>query len=308
MATGEGYEMFSADFWADAWVQQLLSGGRSDELLLFEWLWTGPLRTTSGLVHAPIGVVREFIGWPYGPKRFRGIVERATEQPSAGLAWFPDRGYWWVKNYLRRRADRPNLLISAIKDLARHPRELAALVALYNLERGLDLTKVPAWETYAAQHVRDVADAETLRERFGIDSETYLKGSEQTQTQTQTQTADTGGGGSGKPAPPPRPTWEAESQALKSIDGYPFDEQKDRALMDALAEAYGQLDLAQELRKLKTWLASKGLLPVKGQAGPRKRVRNWMGKADEFGQNDRGNSGQGGSGVAASWGSGGKHE
>ena len=86
---------------------------------------------------------------------------------------------------------------------------------------------------------------------------------------------------------PPRPTWPAESAALKSIPGYPFDAAKDRALMDSLAETYGQLDLAKELRKLKVWAQAKGILPLKGQVGPRQRVRRWMQNADRYSAEDR---------------------
>ena len=86
---------------------------------------------------------------------------------------------------------------------------------------------------------------------------------------------------------PPRSSWSAEAKALRSIDGYPFNEEKDRALMDALAETYGQLDLAKEVLKLRTWAQAQGILPLKGQRGPRQRVRKWMQNADRFGQQDR---------------------
>lgn len=89
--------------------------------------------------------------------------------------------------------------------------------------------------------------------------------------------------------PPPRPSWQAEAKALKAIPGYPFDEAKDRALVDALAEAYPQLDLAREIRAMKAWCSANGKLPLQGQAGPRRRLRTWMAKADQFGarQQDR---------------------
>jgi len=84
----------------------------------------------------------------------------------------------------------------------------------------------------------------------------------------------------------PRPTWPAEADALKSIAGYPFSEDKDRALMDALAVAYSDVDLAHEIRKLNAWLVNKALVPLRGQTRPRTRVRNWIENADRFARND----------------------
>jgi len=79
-----------------------------------------------------------------------------------------------------------------------------------------------------------------------------------------------------------RDSWPAERALLKDIPGYPFSERKDRQLLDTLAGTYGQLDLAKELQKLKAWLIAKNMLPLKGQSGPRQRIRRWMQKADEF--------------------------
>ncbi len=90
----------------------------------------------------------------------------------------------------------------------------------------------------------------------------------------------------------PRATWPAERAALQAIPGYPFDESKDRLLMDSLAEAYSQLDLAAQLREMKTWLAARDRLPLRGQAGPRSQVRNWMRKGDEFAASRGGRSGE----------------
>lgn len=84
-----------------------------------------------------------------------------------------------------------------------------------------------------------------------------------------------------------RPQWPEEAKALQAMPGYPFDEGKDAATMAALAEAYGQLDLAAEVRAMKAWLASNDLLPLKGVTGPRNRVRNWMKKADQYGRERR---------------------
>jgi len=96
------------------------------------------------------------------------------------------------------------------------------------------------------------------------------------------------GKGGDSTALPPRPTWPAEMAALKAIPGYPFDERKDQALMDSLAETYTGMDLAKETHKLKAWLASKDLLPLKGQARPRARLRRWMENADRFARDDEG--------------------
>ena len=79
-----------------------------------------------------------------------------------------------------------------------------------------------------------------------------------------------------------RPTWPAEMAALQSIDGYPFDEKKDSKLMDALAEGYPLIDLAAEIRKLKAWAEGRGMLPLRGKGAPRRRLRNWIAKAEEF--------------------------
>ena len=85
----------------------------------------------------------------------------------------------------------------------------------------------------------------------------------------------------GTPAPI-RPTWPAEKAALQSIDGYPFDEKKDSAAMTTLAEAYPLIDLAAEVRKMKAWLQTNGMLPLRGKQQPRRRLRNWIAKAEEF--------------------------
>ena len=78
-----------------------------------------------------------------------------------------------------------------------------------------------------------------------------------------------------------RPTWPAEMAALRAIDGYPFDEKKDSKLMDALAEAYPRIDMAEQIRRLRAWAMGKGILPLRGVRGPRQRVRNWIAGAEE---------------------------
>jgi len=103
------------------------------------------------------------------------------------------------------------------------------------------------------------------------------------------------------PPPPPRAAWPAESAALKAIPGYPFDEERDRSLMDSLAQAYPQLDLAAEVRKMRAWCQANGKLPMQGQAGPRRRVRNWMEKADEISSRRTGTGRAGGANVGAAW-------
>ena len=86
-----------------------------------------------------------------------------------------------------------------------------------------------------------------------------------------------------RPPASSRASWPSESEALRAIPGYPFDAAKDAALLDSLAATYAQLDLAQEIHRMHSWCAAKGLLPLKGQAGPRLRLANWMKNGDRHG-------------------------
>ena len=81
---------------------------------------------------------------------------------------------------------------------------------------------------------------------------------------------------------PDRPTWPAEREALQALDGYPFDEAKDRAFMATLADAYPRIDIAAEIPRLKAWALSRDMLPLRGKRGPRQRLRNWISNAEEF--------------------------
>ena len=65
------------------------------------------------------------------------------------------------------------------------------------------------------------------------------------------------------------------------MPGYPYDAAKDTRLLTSMAEAYPGVNLRAELLKMQAWLDAEGLLPVRGTARPRHRVRNWMSKADE---------------------------
>jgi len=173
---GEGYEEFECNkFWGDAWIKSLMLAGKFAHVLLFEWAWMGPMRTPSGLFQCPIDAVRHLANFKkLTPKRFRTMVEEATAQPISGLAWFPDRDYWWVKNYIGYRSDSPNKLVASAKDLLRKPPELASLVIGYNLSRGVDLTEVEIIASACRANGFPVSE-ETLREGFAIATETYIK-------------------------------------------------------------------------------------------------------------------------------------
>jgi len=177
MAAGEGYEEFEGRrFWSDEWIKSLMELGRFPHILLFEWVWTGPMRTPSGLVHCPLDALRSighFTKLP--PKRFREMVDEATEQPSSGLAWFPSQEYWWVKNYIVHRRDHANKLVASARDLLNHPRELASLVISYNSERNVDLARLDVIVQFSAQNGIFPYSTDTLRERYTIDTATYLK-------------------------------------------------------------------------------------------------------------------------------------
>lgn len=177
MASGEGYEEFEGRrFWGDEWIEALMLGGNFAHILLFEWVWTGPMRTPSGLLRCPIDAVRSMGHFTkLSPKRFRDVVEEATEQPHAGLAWFPEREYWWVKNYISHRREVPNKLVASAKDLLRHPRDLASLAISYNLERGINLMEREVLSQFAVANEGFPYPSDTLRERFAIDINTYLK-------------------------------------------------------------------------------------------------------------------------------------
>jgi hypothetical protein len=173
----DGYEEFQGNrFWADDWIRSLMMEGKFPHILLFEWCWTGPLRSPSGLFHCPLEAVRNMACFTrLTPGKFRSLVEEATEQPSAGLAWFPEYEYWWVKNYVLHRRDHANKLIASAKDLMRHPVPLASLAIAYYQTRGVDLMTLDHLKEFAHVTPDFPYPTDTLREGYAIDIETYAK-------------------------------------------------------------------------------------------------------------------------------------
>lgn len=178
MATGEGYEEFEGvRFWSDAWIKSLMLAGQFAHVLLFQWTWTGPLRTASGLFQCPLDAVRSMAGFTkLTPKRFREVVAETTEQPAAGIAFFPELDYWWVKNYIRHRDGSPNKLTASAKDLLRHPAALSSLAIAYNKERDLDLMTLEPLAHMATAQPDFPYPSDTLRERFAMDVSTFTLG------------------------------------------------------------------------------------------------------------------------------------
>jgi len=62
--------------------------------------------------------------------------------------------------------------------------------------------------------------------------------------------------------------------------------------MASLAQQFAELDLAAELRALKSWLVAHDMLPLKGRVGPRRRVRSWMVMGDRIAAKRRDNGSQ----------------
>ena len=260
MATQGGrFTWMSSNIWNKPWFRSLTDKGK----LLWFYLTTCADNSGAGVFQYDTDVMRIKTG------KWRG---NQWEDALAGLAGhinFYEDNWVWVVGYVKHNYQRVN---------AKQRKGIEKLVACAPPNLRADF-----WLEYAP--LREESDTPIIPHRDGygtplIQSSPPLP-SPALPSPAQKQ------GGSGKPSPPPRPAWPAESKALRSIDGYPFNEEKDRALMDALAETYGQLDLAKEVLKLRTWAQAQGILPLKGQRGPRQRVRKWMQNADRFGQQDR---------------------
>jgi len=261
MATAGGrFTWMSSDIWNKPWFRSLTDKGK----LLWFYLTTCADNSGAGIFQYDTDVVRIKTG------RWRG---EQWEDALAGLAghinFYPDN-WVWIVGYVKHNYQRVN---------EKQRKGIDRLVACAPPQLRADF-----WQEYAP--LREGSDTPIIPHRDGYD--TLLIQSSPPLPSPAIPYQAKKEGGSGKPSPPPRPTWAAESQALKAIDGYPFDEEKDRERFDGFAELYGQLDLTREVLKWKGWLRDKDMLPLKGQAGPRSRLRNWMKNADAgYGQSRR---------------------
>lgn len=91
----------------------------------------------------------------------------------------------------------------------------------------------------------------------------------------------TGGPNSTSDTAPPdsTPTELTMLNALKSVPDYPFDYERDLEHIRALAVDYPTLDLANEIKKWRTYKLDK---PLKPKSNPRSQLRNWCEKAVEY--------------------------
>ena len=169
------------------------------------------------------------------------------------IRYFEEHGIVWVPAFIRhQRNPGPNFRKGIADSLrAEVPPEIAEEVVSYNLLYGIELT-------LSETHTETLSGRDTASK-----SNTKSKNLEQEQERE-------------------RSGYPFEVAALKAIPGYLFDEKRDRLLLDSLAEEHPKLDLAHEIRKLRSWLAAKGLLPLTGESRPRTRVRNWMQTAEEI--------------------------
>ena len=74
---------------------------------------------------------------------------------------------------------------------------------------------------------------------------------------------------------------------LKSVERYPFDFAKDLQFIRDLASDYPHLDLLYQVKKWRDYKRDK---PLTKKSSPRAQLRNWMKKANEWGETSNGES------------------
>jgi len=285
-----------SSIWDEPWFHAFGPDGK----LLFLYFVTSPLANPSGIYSILPGLIAAHIG-------LRGVrLDRALDAIRERCLYDADDGVVWVKNFLRVQAGEvkagSKFLISALNHALRGPQRFLRDFLEHNRDLLGGLSAYPT-DTLSVGYREGIDAPEGLvppsvplplpRPRSGTDPDLGREGAAVAPRVLRAAPPTT------PDDKPVRASWPAERAALQAIPGYPLDEGRDRELLDSLAELYGQLDLAREIRALKAWLASKNKLPLRGQTGPRSRVRNWMRKADEINADRGARDGDRGKGASS---------